>query len=114
MLSEASHTRWTDGSRSKHATSLLSALRDYGLATGVQVKHLQRPVLTHPVSAHLTRILIERGVRGSAVVTHPYWRLYLRAPEDVASELLALSVNRVIRFERAGSTVVLETPWSTP
>lgn len=112
VLLEEHDIRWTESSRDKHATSLLSALRDYGLARGVVVKHLQRPVLTRAVSTHLTRILVERGVRGASLVEHPYWRLYFRTPDDVASELLALSMDRVIRFERAGSTVVLETPWS--
>jgi len=104
--------RWTEASRKKLATSLLSALRDYGLATGVQVKHLRRPVLTSEVSAHLLRILVERGVRGGEVLVHPYWTLFFRTPDDVAAALASLAQLGTIRFERAGSTVVLETSWS--
>jgi len=113
LLAEAD-VRWTEGSRKKLATSLLSALRDFGLANGVQVKHLQRPVLTPETSTHLLRLLVEQGVRGASLVDHTYWRLFFRTPDDVAGELAAVSLNRVIRFERAGSTVVLETPWSEP
>lgn len=104
--------RWTEGSLKKLATSLLSALRDFGLARGVQVKHLQSPMLSRGVSAHLLRILVEQGIRGASLIEHPMWRLFLRAPDDVAGELAALALDGVIRFERAGSTVVLETPWS--
>lgn len=104
--------RWTEASRAKLATSLLSAIRDFGLARGVQVKHLQRPVITPAISAHLLRLLIEEGVRGASLIAHPYWRLFFRTQEDVAGELATLSVDKVIQFERAGSTVVLETPWS--
>ena len=35
-------------------------------------------------------------------------------PDDVAAELFSLSLQGILRFERAGSTVVLETPWSEP
>jgi hypothetical protein len=104
--------RWTEGSRKKLATSLLSALRDFGLARGVQVKHLQRPMLSREVSAHLLQILVEQGIRGASLIEHPTWRLFLRTPDEVAGELAALALDGVIRFERAGSTVVLETPWS--
>jgi hypothetical protein len=106
--------RWTEASRKKHATSLLSALRDYGLARGVQVKHLQRPLMTSGIAAHLLRILVESGVRGAEAVEHPFWRLYFLNPDDVARELAVLAQSGLIRFERAGSTVVLETPWSEP
>jgi hypothetical protein len=104
--------RWTESSRKKLATSLLSALRDFGLARGVQVKHLQRPMLSRELTTHLLRILVEQGDRGASLIEHPMWRLFLRTPDDVAGELAALALDGVIRFERAGSTVVLETPWS--
>ena len=76
------------------------------------MKHLRRPVLTSEVAAHLVRLLVEQGVRGAAVVEHPFWHLFFRTSDDAAGELAALALHRVLRFERAGSTVVLETPWS--
>lgn len=111
-LLEGIDVRWTEASRSRLATSLLSALRDYGLATGVQVKQLRRPVMTPEVVSHLLRVLVQQGVRGTQVLVHPYWALFFRTPDDAAGELASLAQLGVIRFERAGSTVVLETPWS--
>lgn len=104
--------RWSESSRLRLASGLLSALRDFGLAKGVRVKTLTRPVLTPEVVSHLLRLLVERGTRGAAVVEHPAWRSFLRGPEDVIAELARLAQHQVIRFERSGTTVVLETPWS--
>lgn len=104
---------WSQSSRIKLATSLLTALRDYGVARGIQTKVLQRPVVPSQVVLHLLRILIEEGSRGAELLADRTWRLFLMTPEDVAGQLLTLAQGRVIHFERAGSTVVLETPWGT-
>lgn len=111
LLADAG-VRWTEGSRRKLATSLLSALRDFGVAKGVRVKHLVRPVLTPETSTHMLRLLIEMGVRGASLVEHPLWRLFLRTPDEIGREFVGLSLAGIIRFEGAGSTVVLETPWN--
>lgn len=101
----------TEGTRNKLGSSLLSAFRDYGLCRGVQTKHLVRPPTPPRVVAHVLRVLVEEGHAGMDVVTDPTWRAFLLSPDDVAARLSELAQARFIRFERAGGTVVLETPW---
>lgn len=40
----------------------------------------------------------------------PAWRLFMLGPQDVAATLAKLAQAGRIRFEKAGRTVVLETP----
>lgn len=104
----------TEGTQRKLATSILSGLRDFGALRGIQKKTIVRPVITSRVFAHLLRILVEEGQRGRAVLDDPTWRIFFLTGDDVAGHLAALAQQNTVRFERAGSTVVLETPWGTP
>ena len=106
--------RLTEGTQRKLATSILTGLRDFGVLQGLQKKAIVRPVVTPRVFAHLLRILADEGQRGSAIVDDPTWRILLLSRDEVVGHLAALAQQKVIRFERAGSTVVLELPWGTP
>jgi hypothetical protein len=115
LLDEASDTqpqirKWSQSSRRKLATSILTALRDFGLLKGTQRKVLSQPPLALATAECIVRLLTAEGLRGREVLEAPTWRLFLLGPEDVAHVLLQLTQARRIRFEKAGSTVVLETP----
>lgn len=115
LLNQASPTesqieRWTEGTRIKLAGSILTALRDFGLLEGKQKKFLVRPSLPLTTAEALLRILITEGCRGREVLQNTTWRLFLLTEADVASTLAKLSQDGRIRFEKAGATVVLETP----
>jgi hypothetical protein len=102
--------RWTQSSRVKLAGNVLSALRDFGVLEGVQKKFLVRPPLPPSTAAHLVRVLVAEGVRGREVVEDPTWRLFLLTEREVAACLSRLAAAGVLRFEKAGTTVVLQTP----
>lgn len=108
--------RWTESTRVKLAGSILTALRDFGLLEGKQKKTLIRPSLPLSTAAALLRILIAEGGRGRQVLQDPTWRLFLLTEPEVAHVLAKLSQEGQIRFEKAGATVVLETPaeWESP
>jgi len=115
LLDQAAETQkqiyqWSESSRRKLAGSILSALRDFGLLRGKQKKAITLPSLPLFTAEHLLRILTMEGVRGSEVLSDPTWRLFLRTPDEVAHILSQLAQVQHIRFERAGRTVVLETP----
>ena len=103
-------TRWTEKSRLKVANSILTALRDFGVLEGTRNKVLVRPVLPLDTAEHLLRILITEDRRGRQVLEDPAWRLFMLGPQDVAATLAKLAQAGRIRFEKAGRTVVLETP----
>ena len=102
--------RLASATRVRLAQNILTSLRDFGLLTGARNKALVRPVLPLPTAEHLLHILTAEGVRGAEVLRDPTWRLFLCQESDVADVLSRLAQARRIRFEKVGSTVVLETP----
>ncbi|OGP47462.1 MAG: hypothetical protein A3K30_02240 [Deltaproteobacteria bacterium RBG_13_51_10] len=116
-LSEAQPqvARWTLSSRRKLAGSILTALRDFGLLKGSQKKKIHKPPLPLSTAEHLLHILISEGLRGKEPVDDPAWRLFLLSADEVSNVLSQLSQAKLIRFERSGHTVVLDTPanWSS-
>jgi len=102
--------RWMESTRTKLARSILTALRDFGLLEGKQKKVLVRPPMPLVTAEALLRILVVEGCRGREIIQSSTWRLFLLTESDVASTLAKLSQEGRIRFEKAGATVVLETP----
>ncbi|MCP4039864.1 MAG: DUF1819 family protein, partial [bacterium] len=102
--------KWRESTRKKLAGNVLSALRDFGLLTGVQRKSLQSPVVPPSVTLHLCRLLDGEGLRGRALLQAKDWRLFLWEPHDTSLALAQLAQRGDIRFERSGRTVVLEIP----
>jgi bacteriophage exclusion system BrxA-like protein len=121
LLEQASTTqpqirRWSESTRIKLAGSILTALRDFGLLEGKQKKVLVRPVLPLLTAEFLLRLLVAEGSAGKQILEDPTWRLFLLSPTDVSAALGKLAQSHVIRFERAGTTIVLEVPpdWERP
>ena len=102
--------KWRESTRAKLAGNVLSALRDFGLLTGVQRKKLQRPVIAPEVALHLCRLLDAEGLRGRALLEARDWRLFLWDVHDTSQALSQLAQRGELRFERSGRTVILEVP----
>jgi Putative inner membrane protein (DUF1819) len=111
---DAAIKKWRESTRKKLAGNVLSALRDFGILTGVQRKLLQRPVMAPEVALHLCRVLDSEGRRGRAVLEARDWRLFLCELHDTSLVLAHLAQRGEIRFERSGRTVVLEVPEHWP
>lgn len=104
--------RWAESTRVKLAGSILTALRDFGLLEGQQKKFLVRPPLPLMTAEALVRILTSEGCRGRQVIQDPAWHLFMLTEQEVSSTLGKLAQAGKLRFEKVGSTVVLETPSS--
>lgn len=102
--------RWTESTRIKLAGSILTALRDFGVLEGKQKKVLAKPSLPLSTAEALLRVLTVEGCRGRQVLQDTTWRLFLLTEREVAATLAKLAQQGRIRFEKAGTTVVLETP----
>ena len=102
--------KWRESPRKKLAGNVLSALRDFGVLSGVQHKALQRPVVVPEVALHLCRMLDAEGLRGRAVLEARDWRLFIWELHDTSVALAQLAQRGNIRFERSGRTVVLDVP----
>jgi len=114
LLKEAPHEpqvdRWSEATRIKLAGSVLTALGDFGVLEGSQKKYLIQPKLHLSTASALLRILVAEGCRGRRVLEDPAWRLFLLTEAQVAQFFARIAQEGTIRFERAGTTVVLETP----
>ena len=102
--------RWTESTRIKLAGSILTALRDFGVLEGKQKKTLARPSLPLSTAEALLRLLTVEGCRGRQALQDSAWRLFLLTEQEVAGTLGKLAQHGRISFEKAGTTVVLETP----
>jgi len=92
--------RWRESTRKKLAGNVLSALRDFGVLTGVQRKKIRRPVVPPEVALHLWKLLHGEGLRGRALVEARDWRLFLWAAEDVKLALGGLDSRKELFEER--------------
>lgn len=102
--------RFRESTQKKIAGNVLSALRDFGVLSGVQRKMIEQPRLDLAVALHLCRLLYEEGLRGRELTEAADWRLFLLPPHEVTKVLAALAGSGAIRFEQAGRTVILELP----
>lgn len=100
--------KWYDSTRMKLANNMLSALRDFGILTGVRRKKIQSPTIAPETVFHLFSILTAEGLKGQSVVDAPDWRMFLWDTVDVAHALNDLSLRGWIAFEKTGRTVILE------
>jgi len=109
-LTDGQPSKWRESTRTKLAGNVLSALRDFGLLTGVQRKRLQQPVVAPPVALHLCRLLDAEGLRGRALLEARDWRLFFWDIQDTSQALSQLSQSGELSFERSGRTVILDVP----
>lgn len=75
-----------------------SALRDFGVLTGVQRKLLRRPAVAPEVALHLCRVFDSEGLRGRALLEARDWRLFLCDLYDTSLVLAQLAQRGEIRF----------------
>jgi hypothetical protein len=108
--------RWSESTRIKLAGSILTALRDFGVLSGKQKKTLVRPILPPLTAEFILRVLVAEGGAGRQITEELTWRLFFLTPSDVSALLGRLAQSGTIRFEKAGTTVVLEVPpdWEQP
>ena len=100
--------KWSPSTRTKLASSILAALRDFGVLNGKYSKQIQRPTVSPETVFHLLCVLLAEGRHGRAVIEAPDWHLFLWSEDDAAKALAELAQRRWIRFERGGRTVILE------
>jgi hypothetical protein len=99
---------WREATKKRMASMLLSSLHDFGLLKGKQTRYIQRPSIALDAAYHLLCLLHAEGKSGLEIVTDPAWRLFLWSEADVGQALSQLDQRGLIRFEKSGSTIILE------
>lgn len=102
---------WSESTRRRLSSSILAALRDFGLLSGVRNKTLAHPQFPVDTAEHIMRFICgEEDARGRQALQHRDWRLFLCPESHVKNHLARLAQQGIISFESVGSTVVLDTP----
>lgn len=104
---------WSEATKKKLASTLLSAPRDFGLLKGTAKKTIQRPPVALETAYHLLCILWAEGKSGREIVNAPDWRLFLWSETDIVQELTQLDQQGRVQFEKSGQTVILQLPSTT-
>ncbi len=101
---------WTASGRLKLVTNTLRAFTEFGLLAGVKRRTIRKPAPSAVVIEHLLRIILPERTAGASILIDPWWRLFFLDQAEVSEHLGRLARDRRIRYERTGSTVILEIP----
>lgn len=101
---------WSETTKKRLASSLLTSLRDFGLLKGAVTKTIQRPPVALETAYHLLRILWAEGKSGREIISAPDWRLFLWTETDIVQALAQLDQQGRVQFEKSGQTVMLQLP----
>lgn len=104
---------WSDPTRKRVASGLLSIAADLGLLRGGAVKEFGSHHLPDEAFLYVLHAIAELEPNGSAVIQSPEWQMFLYRPEEVEQELLRLHQFRRLHYERAGSIVALSLPYES-
>jgi hypothetical protein len=99
---------WSDSSVRKLASSILSALRDFGRLGGGAKKRLAQPPLPDELLLYVCKFLSAEGTSARELVRAPEFRLWGRDPREIGVRLPQLSRSGVIRFEWSGDIAIVD------
>lgn len=104
----ASLYRITTSSKQKLCSNTISTLQDFGLIAGKKHRVITRPPVTPQTAFHLIRILLDEGLSGKEIIAARDWHIFLWDQQDVSRMLTRLSLEKCIRYEKSGQTVIVE------
>jgi hypothetical protein len=99
---------WSSRTLKKLASSLLSALRDFGRLTGGAKKRLVQPPLPDELLVYVCKFLSAEGKTAREMLGASDFRLWGRTPQEVGVRLAKLSQSGALRFEWSGDIAVLD------
>ncbi len=99
---------WSSRTLSKLASSVLSALRDFGRLAGGAKKHMVQPPMPDELLVYLCKFLAAEGKTARGILDAPDFRLWGRTPQEVGVRLATLSQSGTLRFEWSRDIAVLD------
>ena len=101
-------THWRESTKRKLSQNIVGSLAAFGLLKGKTRKTIQQPSISDEVVFHLLCILWDEGFRGKQIIEAHDWRMFLFTESKISYALNKLSMLGWIRFEKSGSTVMIE------
>lgn len=99
---------WSGRTLKKLASSVLSAVRDFGRLAGGSKKRLVQPPLPDELLAYVCKFLSAEGKTARGIFEAPDFRLWVRTPRDVSVRLAKLNQRGALRFEWSGAIALLD------
>jgi Putative inner membrane protein (DUF1819) len=99
---------WSSRTLKKLASSVLSALRDFGRLPGGSKKRLVQPPLPDDLLIYVCKFLSAEGKTARGILEASDFRLWGRTPQEVGVRLAKLNQSGALRFEWSGDIAVLD------
>lgn len=99
---------WSGRTLKKLASSVLSALRDFGRLSGGSKKRIVQPPLADELLMYVCKFLSAEGKSAKGILEAPDFRLWGLTLQEVGARLAKLSQSSVLRFEWSGDIAVLD------
>jgi BrxA len=99
---------WSGRTLKKLASSVLSALRDFGRLAGGSKKRIVQPPLADELLVYVCKFLSAEGKSAKGILEAPDFRLWGLTRQEVGARLAKLSQSGVLRFEWSGDIAVLD------
>ncbi|EMR73245.1 Putative inner membrane protein (DUF1819) [Thaumarchaeota archaeon SCGC AB-539-E09] len=101
-------THWRESTKRNLVQNTIWSLTAFGLLKGKTRKTIQQPSISDEAVFHLLCILWDEGFRGKQIIEAHDWRMFLFTESKISYALNKLSILGWIRFEKSGSTVMIE------
>jgi len=99
---------WSSRTLNKLASSILSALRDFGRLAGGSKKRLVQPPLSDALLIYVCKFLSAEGKTARGILGALDFRLWGYTPQEIGARLAKLSQSGILRFEWGGDIAVLD------
>jgi hypothetical protein len=99
---------WSSQTLNKLASSILSALRDFGRLAGGSKKRFVQPSLSDALLIYVCKFLSAEGKTARGILGALDFRLWGYTPQEIGARLAKLSQSSVLRFEWGGDIAMLD------
>jgi hypothetical protein len=99
---------WSSRTLTKLASSILSALRDFGRLAGGVKKRLVQPPLPDDLLVYVCKFLSAEGKTARDILAAPDFRLWGHTSQEVGARLAKLQQRGGLRFEWGGDIALLD------
>ncbi|MBN1814110.1 MAG: DUF1819 family protein [Anaerolineae bacterium] len=99
---------WSPQTRGRLIRGYLSAIRDFGLVTGVKQKEFHKLYVPREAFVYALYHQKDRGIEGKALIYSTDWRLFLLSEREVVFLLEDAASGGFVSFRRAGDIYDLQ------
>jgi len=101
---------WSESTKERSASALVTALRDFGILRGKRKKRLQSLYLPAEAFSYISFYLGRSQPSGKRLIEDPLWRLFFLSPIAVEHLFMEAHQMHLLSYQAAGSVIIIEFP----